>query len=225
MRARWLTTRRTTRVALFVPLLLAAFAACTSFTGDGEPPGSDGGGDGAVGSDGPSSSDATVASDQNQPQEDDAGQDAGQNLLVNGSFDLGCSNWTTANSKLQVEPTNPHGGTGSCRLCWTNATTFNMNAVVQAPAVEGTTYRADIWVRKAEDAAAPTAPGLTINVADNVQTLRTEKSALQALTAEWRRESIFITGRDGGTRILFFIGGETAGGCIVIDDASLRRTE
>lgn len=163
---------------------------------------------------------STDASDR--PDGSDAASVDGD-LFRNGSFELGCDNWTDYYSTLSPEPSGRSSGT-SCRVCRSTSEYYFIEQRVPRLLVPGQRYLLHAWVR-----AAPGKPSHpvkvvfeTTNASDVVVDYGTGAQVVPG--NDWAEVSgLLQVTSDAGVEIRPRIGATFADGdsCFLIDDATL----
>jgi hypothetical protein len=158
----------------------------------------------------------------------DADAEAPKNLVDNADFENGCTAWTPFKADL----TSVSGrGTGfACHACKSGAVPlFSLGQLsTGGPAVAGTTYTGELWVRGVE-APAPGTVGATAKVAFRTRAagalVNIESAELAlALTADWQKFTVKLPVTRAADRVEFyaFIEGAASaapGVCFDVDDA------
>lgn len=219
---------RVRRLVLPVFGLLAAAAACSSFTADQGAEIADAGFE--------ASDDVTVAPrDTGTTVDASDASDAGPvDLLVSPGFEDGCGKWGFKDSKTQPTfeqiTTIVHGGTYACKVCATGTGgLFTISQTVARTGNAGAVVSGSVWVHANGDAGggldAPTTTAITSDGLE--QTLEFFNGPGPKVDGTWKLAStgLITTTPFAHVQLRFSATAPAAGYCFVVDDAVLTVTD
>jgi hypothetical protein len=199
------TVMRRAMAGALAGVLGLRLCACTS------PYGTSGGG-----------SDAGVDSPATSPVAAEGGADGG--LLPNGDFELGCAGWAFAGTL--TDDSLAHTGGVACRLCTKAMAITPLENVAPVHVAAGDMFTAEAWLRTAPDAAAPDAVALALDVLQGSTPIANGMNMPEPPPSDVyaRVTNLFTAPAAGdGIRFRLLMATPAGGGCLVVDDASVRR--
>lgn len=211
-------------IVLACASVLAA-SACSLFTSFGDLTGS---ASDAASPDGWSASDAAADAAGVTDGASDAGADV-YNYIPNGTFETGCSGWTSYGGTLVADP-RAHTGQSACLVCKSNGT--NALTIDEWPGFApdpkpGETYRFSAWVR------SPTAVGANSRaLIPWIRTYETDGGQVEqtrglsgAYAESWVQISVQlpVATAAGWVNVYVALDGAMDGDCFLVDDAVLTK--
>jgi hypothetical protein len=148
----------------------------------------------------------------------------GPNLIFNGGFEIGCSNWLTYNTSAQASNV-ARTGTGGCRVCAESVDNPQFSATATVPVTPNEAYFAEFWLHASptDDASAGSANSIVLLFGS------TENSAYVSGVArsdEWTRVGVFYTTTKSEASIKLLITfPPVTGGCVIFDDAAVYKLD
>lgn len=231
MRARhgWRSAKRGRFLFACVACVQATFAgavgACTSFTGDGGGPSISPEGAVDVGPAADASTPEATEADSLPPESDAAVV----NLLTNGDFEVGCSNWTPSPSTTLSASPVAHTGSGACLMCGTTPGWY-ADQRVPSDVPLGGQLRAALYLRRdPADASIAPSTDLAIFTFGSAGPVERGDSYGPAVTDDaWHLVQDVRDVTDNGDAAIVSVSlrlvGVEANTCLLVDDAVLFRS-
>jgi hypothetical protein len=154
--------------------------------------------------------------------------DAGPtNLLTNGDFELGCANWGAAGGTIAPSDV-PHNGAHSCMVCADNSGSSFFPQRFDAKFPPGAQLTGWMWVRAVPTGSVTSVRALVSGFAFQVDTAVIRADSQPIVASAWFQAPFILKvppDIDGGTTsVEIRIWGMDKGGCALIDDAVLYRS-
>jgi hypothetical protein len=187
-----------TRRTVFALAALAVIALETSCVGDA-PPGS-----GSSGSEG-----------------------SAANLVANGGFEDGCSDWFSSSATLTSDTT-ARSGAKSCRVCRNGSEAgYYVHRSVGGAAKPGERFGATAWIRAADGSPAGSGFTIALRGIDALESPLEAASGQAAVpSATWQEATVsFEVTKEGTSHLTVDIGAEAGpdGSCFLVDDVAVFR--